>query len=144
MFGALVPESRKVDAREQVFSGPEQDRRNRQVHLVDQPGLKILPDGGHSSAQADVFATGGISGPLQGLMNVIHEAELRPAFHSDRPSCVMGEYEDRRVICRVWDIDEIQVELNTCAIDSRRLQAKNGRRFYDGVTTLGEMSCHER
>jgi hypothetical protein len=48
------------------------------------------------------------------------------------------------VICRVWDIDEIQVELNTCAIDSRRLQAKNGRRFYDGVTTLGEMSCHER
>ena len=29
-------------------------------------------------------------------------------------------------------------------IDSRRLQAKNGRRFDDGVTTLGQMSCHER
>jgi hypothetical protein len=29
-------------------------------------------------------------------------------------------------------------------IDSRRLQAKNGWRFDDGVTTPGEMRCQER
>jgi hypothetical protein len=29
-------------------------------------------------------------------------------------------------------------------IDTCRLQAKNGRRLYHGVTTLGEMWCHKQ
>jgi hypothetical protein len=50
MFSAFVTERREIKPTEQVFSGTEQDRRDCDVHLV-------------------------ILSQLQGVVNVIHEAD---------------------------------------------------------------------
>ena len=43
MLGALVAELGQIKAREQIFTLAEQDRRDGQVQLIDQPGLQVLP-----------------------------------------------------------------------------------------------------
>ena len=43
VLGALVAELGQIKAREQIFTLAEQDRRDGQVQLIDQPGLQVLP-----------------------------------------------------------------------------------------------------
>src|SRR6185369_15663371 len=52
----LIAERAKVDAGEERLAAAEQDGRDRDMHLVDQPRLQILADGGDAAAEADIAA----------------------------------------------------------------------------------------
>jgi hypothetical protein len=53
-LNALVSRRPQVDALEQRFSPPEQDRRDSNVQLINQRLAKILPDRGRSAADPHV------------------------------------------------------------------------------------------
>lgn len=58
MFGDAKTERRQVYAGEQVFALSQHDGRNREMHLVDQAGLQILPHGRDAAADAHVASAG--------------------------------------------------------------------------------------
>src|SRR6476620_5232549 len=99
-LNGLKPE--RLDAVEDPLAGSEQDRRDVQRELVDDPGNEGLA---HSrSAARDVYAA--LPGPLarlcvSGVEAAGDEVEGRPAFHLDRLVSVMGEHKDRRVVRRL-------------------------------------------
>src|SRR6185437_5201431 len=100
--GAAVAQLQEVDAAEQRLAGPEDDRRDRDVHLVDQPRLQVLADGADAAADADVLAACGLTRLAQRRLDAIgHEVKRRAALHGERPARVVREYEHRRVVGRV-------------------------------------------
>src|SRR2546430_11602562 len=96
----LKPE--RLDAVEDPLAGAEQDGRDVERELVDDPGTEGLA---HSrGATRDVYAA--LAGRLtrlcvSGVEAVGDEVEGRPAFHLDRLVGVMGEHKHRRVGRRV-------------------------------------------
>src|SRR5215213_5799806 len=96
----LKPE--RLDAVEDPLAGAEQDRRDVERELVDDPGKEGLA---HSrGATRDVHAV--LARRLtrlcvSGVEAAGHEVEGRPAFHLDRLAGVMGEHEYRRVVRRL-------------------------------------------
>src|SRR3954468_19746107 len=96
----LKPE--RLDAVEDPLAGAEQDRRDVQRELVDDPGNEGLA---HSRGAArDVYAA--LPGRLarlcvSGVEAAGDEVEGRPPFHRDRLVSVMGEHEPRRVVRRL-------------------------------------------
>src|SRR5207237_7203569 len=96
----LKPE--RLDAVEDPLAGAEQDRRDVQRELVDDPGNEGLA---HSRGAArDVYAA--LPGPLarlcvSGVEAAGDEVEGRPAFHLDRLVRVMCEHKDWRVVNRL-------------------------------------------
>src|SRR4051795_12591382 len=96
----LKPE--RLDAVVDPLAGAEQDRRDVQRELVDDPGKEGLA---HSRGAArDVYAA--LPGRLarlcvSGVEAAGDEVEGRPAFHLDRLMSVMGEHEHRRVVRRL-------------------------------------------
>lgn len=54
-----VAERGKVDAFEQGLALAEQDWGHGEVHLVEEPGLQILANGGGSATDPHVLAPGG-------------------------------------------------------------------------------------
>src|SRR5262245_43630065 len=96
----LQPE--RLDAVEDPLAGAEQDRRDVERELVDDPGNQGLAHGG--GAARDVYAA--VAGRLtrlcvSGVEAVGNEVEGGPAFHIDRPVGVMGEHKHRRVVRRL-------------------------------------------
>src|SRR3954453_24259264 len=93
----LKPE--RLDAVKDPLAESEQDRRDVQRELVDDPGNEGVA---HSRGAArDVYAA--LPGPLarlcvSGVEATGDEVEGRPAFHLDRLVSVMGEHKDRRVV----------------------------------------------
>src|SRR5262245_53723846 len=72
------------------------------MHLIDQPGAQIVPDGGDAAAEADILAAGGFEGALErGLDAVGDEVKGGATRHRDRWLRIMREHEDRNVIGRV-------------------------------------------
>ena len=51
LLGASIAERFSVDACEKVLPLAQQNRRNGDVHLVDQPCLKVLPDRSDAATQ---------------------------------------------------------------------------------------------
>src|SRR3954465_12048760 len=96
----LKPE--RLDALEDPLARAEQDRRDVERELVDDPGNEGLA---HSrGATRDVYAA--LAGRLTRLCVSVVEAagdevEGPPAFHLDRLVSVMGEHEHRRVVRRL-------------------------------------------
>jgi hypothetical protein len=66
LLSAGVAERRQIETCQQMFSRAEKHRDHGQVHLVDEPRLQILSNGGHASAEADVLSTGSSEGLIQG------------------------------------------------------------------------------
>src|SRR3954469_4484945 len=99
-LNGLKPE--RLDAVVDPLAGAEQDRRDVQRELVDDPGNEGLA---HSRGAArDVYAA--LPGPLarlcvSGVEAAGDEVEGRPTFHLDRLVSVMGEHKDRRVVRRL-------------------------------------------
>src|SRR4051794_30273325 len=99
-LNGLKPE--RLDAVEDPLAGAEQDRRDVQRELVDDPGNEGLA---HSRGAArDVYAA--LPGRLarlcvSGVEAAGDEVEGRPAFHLDRLVSVMGEHKHRRVVRRL-------------------------------------------
>jgi hypothetical protein len=54
----LIAESGSVDLVQQMLAAAEQNRADREMHLVDQAGAKILANGGNSAAETDIEAAG--------------------------------------------------------------------------------------
>src|SRR5262249_59704668 len=52
---ALVAEVHRIDAGEEVLASAEENRGEHEVDLVDQPGGEVLPNGGNSTAEPDIF-----------------------------------------------------------------------------------------
>src|ERR671911_2600061 len=99
-LNGLKPE--RLDAVEDPLAGAEQDRRDVERELVDDPGSEGLA---HSRGAArDVYAA--LPGRLtrlcvSGVEAVGYEVEDRPAIHLDRLASVMGEHKHRRVVRRL-------------------------------------------
>src|ERR671935_1147603 len=96
----LEPE--RLDAVEDPLAGAEQDRRDVERELVDDPGNEGLT---HSrGATRDVYAA--LPGRLarlcvSGVEAAGDEVEGRPAFHLDRLQSVVGEDKHRGVVRQV-------------------------------------------
>src|SRR6266853_941234 len=54
MLGARIAQRRQIDPRKERLTTAEQDRRDRDVHLVDEPCLKILAHRGRPAADLDI------------------------------------------------------------------------------------------
>src|SRR3954451_24268882 len=96
----LKPE--RLDAVEDPLAGAEQDRRDVERELVDDPGNEGLA---HSRGAARDVHTA-LAGRLtrlcvSGVEAAGDEVEGRPAIHLDRLVSVMGEHKHRRVIRRL-------------------------------------------
>jgi hypothetical protein len=106
--GAGQPGARvAADSRRQVAEEPlalaEQDGRDRQVHLVDEPGGQELPDGGGAAAERDVLPAGRLHGHAEHFVRCrVDEAEGRPVAHYQVGAGMAGEHEhvvaERRVL----------------------------------------------
>ncbi len=78
VLGAAIAELRCVDASEKVFPGTEKDRRDGEMHLVDQASAKVLANRGDSAAKPDVLTVGGLGGSLKCRVDAIgHEMEVQ-------------------------------------------------------------------
>lgn len=53
-FRAFVSQGAQVQVIPQVLTRSEQDRTHRQMHLVDQASLQVLPNGGDTAPDAYV------------------------------------------------------------------------------------------
>src|SRR2546421_12816577 len=99
-LAGLKPE--RLDAVEDPLARAEQDRRDVERELVDDPGNEGLA---HSrGATRDVYAA--LAGRLtrlcvSGVEAVGDEVEGRPAFHLDRLVSLMGEHNHRRAVTRL-------------------------------------------
>src|SRR5579872_3465816 len=58
--GACVREGRQIETREEILAPAEKDGRHDEMHLVDQSGAQILPDGRDATADADILSVGGV------------------------------------------------------------------------------------
>src|ERR671938_1758357 len=95
-------ERERLDAVEDPLAGAEEDRRDVERELVDDPGNEGLA---HSrGATRDVYTA--LAGRLtrfcvSGVEAAGDEVEGRPAVHLDRLVSVMGEHKHRRVVRRL-------------------------------------------
>lgn len=97
-----VAERRQIEAREHRLAAPENHRRDREMQLVDDPGLKILPHRGDTAANLHVPVPGRRPGPFQRDFNPVRdEVEDRAALHHQRVPRMMREHEGRGVIGRI-------------------------------------------
>src|SRR5436305_3906681 len=99
-LNGLKPE--RLDALEDPLAGAEQDRRNVERELVDDPGNEGLAHG--RGAARDVYAA--LPGRLarlcvSGVEAAGDEVEGRPAFQLDWLVGVVGEHKHRRVVRRL-------------------------------------------
>ena len=70
---AAIAKFQRVDIVEQMFAGAHEDGRKGEMHFIDEPGVKILADGGHAAAEADVLAVGGVDGAPKGGRKPNHD-----------------------------------------------------------------------
>src|SRR3954463_12479157 len=86
----------------EACAAAEQDRHHDDVHVVDEPRGREVPDHGGASADAYVLTVRRLAGRLERLRGrSLDEVERRPTLHLDGWSRVMREDEDRRVERRV-------------------------------------------
>ena len=103
MLAHLVAERGHVETGEERLAATEEDGRDDEMHLVDEPGVQILPDSGCASAEADVAAARRLLGTgKRGLDAVGDEMEDRAALHFQRRPRMVGEDEDGNVIGRIF------------------------------------------
>ena len=100
--GAGVAQGRKVCSFKESFTSAKQDRRNGDVHLVDQALAKILLNDVYAATKTNVLAFGRFASLRQGGGNALgNEVEGRSAFHDQGCACVVGQHEHWDVIDRI-------------------------------------------
>src|SRR5262249_36306954 len=98
----LVPDRRDVEAVKEMLARPEQPRRDRDVHLVDEPRLEILTDRRYATADLHVLPPSCLSRSLERAATTIRdEVEDRSAFHLDRGLAVVRHHDYRAVVWRI-------------------------------------------
>src|SRR5207253_338680 len=102
MLGARIAQRRQVHPRKERLTTAEQDRRDRDMHLVDEPRLEILAHRGRPAADLDIEPARGLPGATERFLNSAgDEMKDGPAFHRDRFARVVRQHEHRHVIRRV-------------------------------------------
>src|SRR5207247_1734845 len=102
MLGARIAQRRQVHPRKERLTTAEQDRRDRDMHLVDEPRLEILAHRGRPAADLDIEPARGLPGATERFLNSVgDEMKDGPAFHRDRFARVVRQHEHRHVIRRV-------------------------------------------
>lgn len=116
VFGATIAERGEVDSGEEAFSAAKNQRGDGEMHVIDQSGLQVLPDGRRSAAEADVATACGFVGLAEsGVDAVGNEVECGAAFHGDRGPGMVGEHEDRAVIGRLVSPPAFPFVVGPCA-----------------------------
>src|SRR5256885_4837509 len=101
MLGARIAQRRQVDPGKERLTTAEQDRRDRDMHLVDEPRLEILAHRGRPAADLDIAPARGLPGATERFLNSAgDEMKDGPAFHRDRCARVVRQHEHRHVIRR--------------------------------------------
>src|SRR2546429_879581 len=101
MLGARIAQRRQIDPRKEMLATAQQDRRDRDVHLVDEPRREILSHRGGASAELDIEVARGLPGATKRFLNSAgDEMKDGPAFHRDRFARVVRQHEHRHVIRR--------------------------------------------
>src|SRR5207237_7789380 len=99
---AFITQGTCIDVLQEMLAGPEQDRSDREMQLVDQAGAQILPNRRYAAAETDVAAARCGGRLLQrGVYAFGDEPKLGAARHLERRAGVMRQHEDRRVIRRL-------------------------------------------
>src|SRR5579862_2763950 len=99
---ALVAQRRQVEAVQNILAAPEQDRRNREMQLVDQAGPQELPYRRHATADPDVAPARGFNGACERNVNAVgDEMKHGAAAHLERCTRMMRQHEDRHVVWRL-------------------------------------------
>src|SRR5580700_9566062 len=89
-----VSELDEINLAKEAFTRAEEHWGYRQVQLIDEPGAKILLNGGDAASDTNVFPIRGRCGSLEGAMDSIrHEMERRSSLHRDRFARVVGQHE---------------------------------------------------
>src|SRR5438874_11790596 len=102
MLSARIAQRRQVDPRKERLTTAEQDRRDRDMHLVDEPRLEILAYGGRPAADLDIAPARGLPGATERFLNSAgDEMKDGPAFHRDRLARVCRQHKQRRMIGRI-------------------------------------------
>src|SRR5213082_431985 len=102
MLGARIAQRRQVHPRKERLTTAEQDRRDRDMHLVDEPRLEILAHRGRPAADLDIELARGLTGATERFLDSAgDEMKDGPAFHRDRFARVVRQHEHRYVIRRV-------------------------------------------
>src|SRR5262245_36239090 len=96
MGGALIAQSREIEAVEQMLTGAEQPWRDRHVQLVDEPRFEILADRRHAASDLHVLLRSRRRRPLHRLADTARdEVEDRTAFHFGWGAVMMRQDEHR-------------------------------------------------
>ncbi len=124
---ALVSQRAHVCPLEKSFSPAEQDRRDRHVQFIDEPGTKILPDRVRPAANAHIHVPGCIARPFKRLVNATgDEVKCGPTFHIEWRACVMREDERWNVIRRVVPPPALPVQVGPCSANwSEHVSSEN-------------------
>src|SRR5262245_25489865 len=102
MLTARVTKRGEIDAAEEMLARAEQHWRDPKMHLVDQAGLQIFPDGSNAAAQTDILAAGRFEGALERRLDAIgDEMKGGAARHGNRQPRMMREHENGNVIGRI-------------------------------------------
>src|SRR5947207_1335983 len=102
MLSARIAQRRQVDPRKERLTTAEQDRRDRDMHLVDEARLEILAHRGRPAADLDIAPARGLPGATERFLNSAgDEMKDGPAFDGDRCARVVRQHEHRHVIRRV-------------------------------------------
>src|SRR5271170_223122 len=101
VLGDSIAQPEQVDPREQALAASEQDGRDREVHLVHEARLQVLPDRGDAAAEPYVVILGHVAGTCERFADASgDEVKRGAAVHRDGWSRVLREHEDGRVVRR--------------------------------------------
>src|SRR5207237_3316505 len=102
MLRASVAQRRQVDPRKERLTTAEQDRRDCDMHLVDEPRLEILAYRSRPAADLDIALARGLRRATERFLDSSgDEMKDGPTFHRDRFARVVRQHEHRHVIRRV-------------------------------------------
>src|SRR5712692_367322 len=102
MLHCFVAQCGQIDTCVESFTGTHENRSDRQVRLIDQPGAQILPNRRDAAAHPNVALARGIPGLLQRRVNTVgDEPKLGAACHALWTPGMMSQHEDGGVIGRL-------------------------------------------
>src|SRR6185369_12202637 len=94
-------ESMEINSREQMFAFSQENRRQRQMHLVNVASEQILAKSRDTASDANILTLSRTFRQSQcSVVSICDEVERCPTRHFERSACVMCEYENRRMVWR--------------------------------------------
>ena len=81
----------RIEIGEKMFAGAQENRADSEMQFVDESGLEVLADYGHTPAKPNILPFSRLAGALSRCVNAIgDEVEGRAAVHNNGLSGVIG------------------------------------------------------